>query len=434
MSHNTPNVGQYASSFFKAVKLLRTIEAEPLEVSVVKELNYFILGEIVKTEKLQTRFKTMRLAANKARKTGRHSKGVAASLLEKIERIDKCIEACRYRIFIWKSFGDGLAYLYISKFSMKHAFFDTRNYEPKLTAGMIHGKAGLKKELEILELAFEHGLPAVLCDITNTLRHGDICLLGTNDPYLLEVKSGRAHNQRTKRQSEAIAQIHLFLETDEALNFRGQPGKTRRAAPPDEVTHLDQLNSFIREAKRNGYCAAQPEAGLTYLAVYGGTPDFSKIWSLEQADKTIVFILNEAKNDFDWAPYMPFTLTIREAQHLFDFVIGNLILVVSVDVGHFGKMLEMPGWRVTFNAIAPTIFQFSHKESQTLLGISRILFARVGYEFVSLASASNTYKFLVESAHSGMGKDTNSDDLVDIDEMTQKYFHSDFKTFWEGKE
>jgi len=41
----------------------------------------------------------------------------------------------------------------------------------------------------MLDLAMKHNVPALLADLTNSVRHGDICLMGGSDPYLLEVKA-----------------------------------------------------------------------------------------------------------------------------------------------------------------------------------------------------------------------------------------------------
>ena len=48
------------------------------------------------------------------------------------------------------------------------------------------GKAGLATELKCLDISAA-GIPAVLRDITNVLRYGDVCLLGASDPLLLAV-------------------------------------------------------------------------------------------------------------------------------------------------------------------------------------------------------------------------------------------------------
>ena len=46
-------------------------------------------------------------------------------------------------------------------------------------------------ELVLLDSALKHNVPALLVDLTNTIRHGDVCLMGESDPYLIEAKASK---------------------------------------------------------------------------------------------------------------------------------------------------------------------------------------------------------------------------------------------------
>jgi hypothetical protein len=54
-------------------------------------------------------------------------------------------------------------------------------------------------------------------------------------------------------------------------------------------------------------------------------------------DAAWVFSLNDWKSNAAWAPYSPFTLMIEDAEHLWRFVRGSLVLTVVLD----------PAWLVT---------------------------------------------------------------------------------------
>ena len=79
----------------------------------------------------------------------------------------------------------------MDKFALKHTLYSTENTNPKQDAGFIAGKEGLSNELAVIDDALEHNVPALLVDLTNTIRHGDICLMGAADPYLIEVKASK---------------------------------------------------------------------------------------------------------------------------------------------------------------------------------------------------------------------------------------------------
>lgn len=85
--------------------------------------------------------------------------------------------------------GDCLAFLYMDRFALKQTYFDVNSMNPKQSGGFISDKSGHETEVTWLEKAISYGVPAVLCDITNVLRYGDICLLGDKDPLPIEIKS-----------------------------------------------------------------------------------------------------------------------------------------------------------------------------------------------------------------------------------------------------
>jgi len=108
--------------------------------------------------------------------------------------------------------GDSLAFLYIDRFALKQTFFNVQNANPKQSGGFISGKFGLVGELSLLTNAISSGVPAVLCDLTNVIRYGDICLLGANDPVPIEVKSSKKKDSRGKRQNKKLQALSNFLK------------------------------------------------------------------------------------------------------------------------------------------------------------------------------------------------------------------------------
>ena len=49
------------------------------------------------------------------------------------------------QIYVWKCFGDGLAFSYVDKFAVKHALFEIDSQQIKQGAGMLSGKSGTRE-------------------------------------------------------------------------------------------------------------------------------------------------------------------------------------------------------------------------------------------------------------------------------------------------
>lgn len=251
-------IGRRKKSFYALCELLRGIESEPSNVQEVLKLNKMILREVLRAEQNIRRHRETRQQLRSELKIGRKSREQTDVLRKRIARVERYIEGYFDQIYIWKCFGDGLAFAYLDRFSVKHAFFDVESIRVKPEAGMLSGKPGLRSEIDCLLMATQHKIPAVLCDITNVIRYGDVCLLDGPDPYPIEVKSNGRLNQRGKRQVAALQKLTEFLETDCALNFRGAREVRRSSVHIPERTHIDVLNRCIAEAQQNGHAAKCP--------------------------------------------------------------------------------------------------------------------------------------------------------------------------------
>ena len=95
----------------------------------------------------------------------------------------------------------------MDKFALKHSFYSTKNTNAKQGAGFITVDEGLANELVMVDLALEHNVPALLVDLTNTIRHGDVCLMGESDPYLIEVKKSKKLNSRGRKQKRNLEKL-----------------------------------------------------------------------------------------------------------------------------------------------------------------------------------------------------------------------------------
>jgi len=123
----------------------------------------------------------------------------------------------------------------------------------KQNSGFIGGKKGIAREFSLVLAAQKYGVPAILSDLTNTIRHGDVCLLGADDPHLIEVKSSQNINKRTERQIESIKNIHGYLDSDVG-NVSGFKGMKRVSLEYDEIHFNDVINKAIETALSGKSC------------------------------------------------------------------------------------------------------------------------------------------------------------------------------------
>jgi hypothetical protein len=271
----------------------------------------------------------------------------------------------------------------------------------KQEAGFISGKDGFVQELAWLFEIIKDGVPAVLSDITNSVRYGDVCLLGGDDPYPIEVKSNSSRrNQRGKRQAAKLAELQRFLEEDVAIDFRGSPYVRRVETSTLDNDCLEHMNLCIQSARPGGYSIFCPEPGLVYAAIDGHI-DLSIIFDNKNMEQSSLFFLNDEKTEKRWVPYLPFVNSIRDTNALFDFVAGNMILLVLVDAAYLCKQLTMPGWKVSMIKHPTMIIRFEHENGDTFAA-SQQFYGRLGFEFMSLKSFVEHYKSWISSIQKGI--------------------------------
>lgn len=369
--------------FLRLCRLLRAIEADRDDLASVKALNLGLLKEILRDEGYLLRLRADHKALKAILKTGRLVKADAARLRKRMAGLELRIKRYNDQIYVWRCLGDGLAYAYIASFNIKHVFFNTTHMGPKADAGFITGKSGLEREVAILKSAIDHRVPAVLSDITNIVRYGDLCLLGGPDPVPIEVKSSKGLNQRGHRQVAKLQTLNAFLETDRAENFRGAPSVSRASCHEPYRDHQEAFNQCLETAHRDGQCLLQPEEGLAYVALCGDQNVDGLLVQL-QMERPTMFLLNTEKREHNWAPYLPFVNSIRDLERLYDFVVGNVVVLVVLDVANLCRRFAMPGWRVAFVDDGDLAIVFQHPASGAQFALSRQYVGRIGFEFAAI--------------------------------------------------
>ncbi|WP_371397229.1 hypothetical protein [Fretibacter rubidus] len=255
------------------------------------------------------------------------------------------------------------------------------------------GKKGLDRELSILRALIDNGVPCVLTDLTNTIRYGDICVLVHDDPRFIEVKSSSTKDRRTIKQKRRLNELAKFYDEDEALGFRGMHSARRRVIPRRLVSYSNALNECIEKASKFGNGYINPEAGLHIVVLCDDTKIENILGKIDIAQPAI-FSLNHAKSERQWAPLYPYTLLIEAQKALYDFIRGELYIIVLLDMKVITELITSAGYNYELNADIETPIKLFKDDPEKYILIGH-LFVRCGMEVLSP-------KWLVETAVSGL--------------------------------
>ncbi len=100
----------------------------------------------------------------------------------------------------------------------------------------------------------------------------------------------------------------------------------------------------------------------------------------------VVCLLNEAKSAREWMPYYPFTLSIRDAEHLFQFIRGDFTLIVTVDPKELIKRFAESGIKTVMRLDEEYVIWMRRAATDAgASGVSRQMFNRLFFEFQSLS-------------------------------------------------
>lgn len=390
--------GRYKSSFRKLASMIRQLEEAPFErCGLIEDIQRALITRIKRTERRLGELKAERKQLRQALKAGRLIKCESEWIRADTKRLDLAIEEAKHLLFIWRCFGDAIAFIYIDTWAMKHMFYSTEDYSIKQPAGALSGNAGAPNEWRLLLRLLRNQIPAVLCDLTNTLRFGDVCVLVGPDPYPIEVKSSCNSNARTARQAANLQELHAFYRTDAAESFRGVRD-VKRVAGPVPSFNLAALNACIERSGVDGYAAQSPEPGLTYLCVRESAPRLP-LETLGFGDRHLVGCLAEALLASDWMPCRPPTVSILNPDHLADFLSGQIHLFVVVDTEIIESMLAIEGLTAVFVDHSQIVAWIERDRSSVGMeasysAITKSVFRRIFLEFSSL---SGVIKMIVDA-------------------------------------
>ena len=359
--------GYRRKSFRKAAAMLSTIRKEPADLKTLFALQKLLIAEITLAER--------RVRENKARANAEQGNRSAY--------YEKRAQAHRQSIYYWKAFGDAIAFLYCDRFALKHVYYNTHNGNVRQDGGFISGSAGFEQEFDTLRKLVEGGYPCVLCDLTNTIRYGDVCVMVEDDPILIEVKASGTKNQRRARQLRNLKTLREFYRTDASSGLRGFPSIYRMATRSVPHSFEEELNECIEESYERDYALKSPEPGVCYVAISGDVR-VEEVSSQLSLAEPLLFSLNETRRDRAWSPYYPFTLLIRSERALYDFMLGRLIVMVLLDVAVIRDLVRTMGWIPKFDLESDYPVWASRNGGEEQAGLSGHALTRAAMEALSL--------------------------------------------------
>jgi hypothetical protein len=368
-------LGYRKKSFRRAHGMLSTLRADLEDLDTLKSLQQLLLGEIARAER------KIRLLKSELKSIA-HSGGAKAAkrssvLNARINRVRQCA-------YVWRCFGDAVAFTYMDKFALKQVYYSVDKPSAKQDAGFISDKSGLANEIAMLHLALQNNVPALLADLTNTIRHGDVCLMGAFDPYLIEVKTSKKLNSRGKRQKKNLEKLHSFLESDQAKGLRGLADVRRQALEIPERTYTAELNACIADAIKNGYATRSPERGLFYVIMTTERSHVQDAFQSVSIREPWTFDLNDFKNERAWAHYLPFTVSIEGRDHLWAFIRGEIYILVLVELDTLRQIAVENGCAARIDRdSADGLLHITVPGVDFNASISSQFLGRIGMEFIS---------------------------------------------------
>lgn len=365
---------------------LDSIDPESSNLQPLLEFQSYLIKQIVRDEKRLSIRKNELMALKRDLRGKRLGKRESKVLKGLIKRRKESIAGNKYLLYLWRCFGDGLVFKFISKWNLKRFLYEADSAEIKQKSGSIHGKDGLEQELDLLMDAIKSNVPAVLCDLTNVIRHGDLCLLGASDPVVIEVKSSKNRNKRVERQLESINKLHKYLEEDVG-NLGGVEGMQRVELHGEERHHGEAFNQALDLSKDRPYAKLSPEKGLHYIALNTEREkDFDEVF--EGIEAPIVYMLNQAKTEQRWDNYYPFVLSIKDPVNLYRFIAGEVYVVVMISSIVLKEMASDIGYDLEISELENEAFIFSRPlngcDEPFKAIISEHFSGRLGLEFMTL--------------------------------------------------
>ena len=335
-----------ASILLELVHMLRELEDSDDDAPILQNIQERLIELMCRGEARVRAEKDNNRRLRSQLHIGRLEKGAAQQIRAAISVSDDRIVDHQYWLYVLRCVGDAIAHIYLPSLALRHCSRGS-------PVGFISLKKGTRLERRLWRTVFRRTkAAAILCDLTNCLRIGDICFLTPEGTYeFAEVKQpGHVGNARTHRQSERASIVMEYLATDRS--DRIIPGQTLTAfeGTVARASHVDAVSELFARARSEGAAWCDPEEGLRYVI-----RDVESAGSVEACipkttgpAKPIAWYVTATSEI--WPHVTPYMLSLRAPLDAVEFAGGRFSLTVFMSTDHVIKYCGTRGYKATFSS------------------------------------------------------------------------------------
>lgn len=359
----------YEKIFLKLIQNLKNIEEEPLNFQLLLNLQLALIKKIISIEnRLKKYIKIYKIKKN-------------LYLKEKIEQYKELL-------YYFRTIGDGLCFIYFDKWDIKPLTFDKEMKFLKQDRGFMGNKDGLEKEIKFLKISINNNKIAILTDITNVMRHGDICFpsiypeISNNIiPYCMEIKSSKNMNKRIERQLENLEYINNYLANDFSKTHK------RCLFMDEEINYKNEINKLIEESYKEGVLLKEIEKGLFYFIVHGNCTESAFKKEIEKIkNKQLIEYTLRPEWEY-WLYHYPFTLSIKDKREVLNFMNCNFLISIYIDKKILKSHFLDKGYEIKIRMNSPYPIEIKYNNDKSPAPIEKLgarYFFRIFNEFISM--------------------------------------------------
>ncbi|CAO4145393.1 hypothetical protein [Methylorubrum extorquens] len=119
-------LGYKKIAFSQAHSLLQKLRSEPSDLSTLLKLQKALIAQSIRTEQHIRKIKSDLQSIAQAAEQGDHKR--ARSVERRLDGVRQCP-------YIFRCFGDAIAFIYCDKHALKQTYYNTHNTSPKQSAG-----------------------------------------------------------------------------------------------------------------------------------------------------------------------------------------------------------------------------------------------------------------------------------------------------------
>ena len=367
----------------KLLALVRRVRVDPSDTNALLQLQVSAADAIRRCERAKRRLRLQRRETKRAvatRREGSAGSQLTEALRRRLLQIDQLSEQNDEMRHVVRAVVDAVVFIYLSKWDIKPLAF-------RESAGFLAGKKGARLEWQVLRRALRDGHPAILNDLTLSLRYGDITVPGGRGALILELKDTSHTTARSHRQAAALSKMQAYLETDRTSDLYDLAGPmVRTATDVEEADHRAAVNDMIRTAKTGPALWRRVEPGLWFGAIWAEGKLMDSAPLGECIGRPIACIVNQFK--WEERAYVPFTLSFTDPDAVTAFYSGELVVGAVLDTGVLTEHLAQRGVGVAYDFSSPRPITLFKEEwrigGSPAISVGDHLFHRIFAEFASL--------------------------------------------------